>query len=347
MKPSGFLNCILLLCIFLTSCSQDMDQMNMLSGGNVLNSVTRSNNMAAPAARIAGLGEADIRSYLHYYAPVILKQAEEPDDEHRGYDWMTNFFYDNDTYLANNKENWSEELENYILNNQHTDWQIRPTLYSSAILFHDNELNTNSLILLYHIYHAKQRYSIHDWERIEIRVDGIAGAPGSGEAINYVVITRHSLHNAREYPGEDLNFMETTDGKHVLIWQANWDFSLTNPCQAELHFVEDSWSTIESKINNDKSAKVDINGEGDTRFHYVFVDNADPEAVNYWNAQNITQRNANSLTSGKSHSTTVKMSGVKRIQYELQDIADIIPPPPEYRQLGKCFTNQRRRSGVV
>ncbi len=276
-------------------------------------------------SRIAGLTDGQLREYLHYYSPIIFKQANEFDNEHRGHDWITNFDFDKDGYLANNKENWAGELKNYVNSGEHTNWQIRPTLYSGLILFHDNSLNTNSVVLLYHVYHAKQRWDIHDWERIEIRIDDVNGAPGNGEEINYVVVTRHSLHNAREYPHEDLNFMETAYGKHVMIWQADWDFSIFGPSQAELHFVEESWNDVDNLNKNNRSARVDINAHGRTRFHYVFVDEADPEATEYWKAQTINSNNARSLSSGKRQGETVSMSEVKKIKYELQDLADIIP----------------------
>ena len=274
---------------------------------------------------IAGSSHEQIRSYLHYYSPVIFKQANEYDDNHKGHDWITNFNFDQDNYLANNKENWSDELKKYVNQGEHPDWQIRPTLYSAAIRFYDQSLQTNSIILLYHVYHAKQRYEIHDWERIEIRIDNVHGGPGSGEEINYVVITRHSLHNAREYPDPDLNFMTTSAGKHVMIWQADWDFNPFNPSQGELHFVEESWSDITALDANNATAKVDINNEGKSRFHYIFVDQSDTEATNFWKAQAIQNDNASSLASGKDQYSGVPMSEVKRITYELQDLADIIP----------------------
>lgn len=279
---------------------------------------------------IAGLSHEKIRSYLHYYSPVIFKQANEYDDNHKGYDWITNFNYDQDNYLANNKENWSDELKKYVNQGEHPDWQIRPTLYSAAILFYDHSLQTNSVILLYHVYHAKQRYEIHDWERIEIRIDNVHGGPGSGEEINYVVITRHSLHNAREYPDPDLNFMTTAAGKHVMIWQADWDLNLLNLSpgelhQGELHFVEESWADIMELNTNNATAKVDINSGGKNRFHYIFVDQSDTEATSFWKAQAIQNDNALSLASGKDQYSGIPMSEVKRITYELQDLADIIP----------------------
>lgn len=312
-----------LACCFLSGMPTCTD--NQTLTGNQTTAAEQLDQFVSQSELTADLTHEQIRSYLQYYSPVIFKQANEYDDNHKGHDWITNFNYDQDNYLANNKENWSEELKKYVNQGAHPDWQIRPTLYSAAIKFNDHSLQTNSVILLYHVYHAKQRFSIHDWERIEIRIDNINGGPGAGEEINYVVITRHSLHNAREYPDEDLNFMTTSAGKHVMIWQADWDFNPFNPSQGELHFVEESWSDI-IKLNADNAtAKVDINNEGKSRFHYIFVDQSDTEATNFWNAQAIQTGNASSLAFGKDQYTSVPMSEVKRITYELQDLADIIP----------------------
>jgi hypothetical protein len=314
---------LFLACCFLSgmqACTNDRWEVNRQT-----TAAEQPDQFVSTSEPIAGLSYGQIRSYLHYYSPVIFKQANEYDDNHKGHDWITNFNYDQDNYLANNKENWSDELKKYVNQGEHPDWQIRPTLYSAAIRFYDHSLQTNSIILLYHVYHAKQRYEIHDWERIEIRIDNVHGGPGSGEEINYVVITRHSLHNAREYPDPDLNFMTTSAGKHVMIWQADWDFNLFNPSQAELHFVEESWSDITELNANNATAKVDINNEGKSRFHYIFVDQNDTEATSFWNAQAIQNDNASSLASGKDQYSGVSMSEVKRITYELQDLADIIP----------------------
>ncbi|MEN6588709.1 MAG: hypothetical protein ABFC30_03485 [Proteiniphilum sp.] len=310
-------------CCFLSgtlACTDDQGEVNRQATAAV-----QPAQFVSQSELIAELSHEQIRSYLQYYSPVIFKQANEYDDHHKGHDWITNFNYDQDNYLANNKENWSDELKKYVNQGEHPDWQIRPTLFSAAILFYDHSLQTNSIILLYHVYHAKQRYEIHDWERIEIRIDNVHGGPGSGEEINYVVITRHSLHNAREYPDPDLNFMTTSAGKHVMIWQADWDFNPLNPSQGELHFVEESWSDIMELNRNNATAKVDINNEGKSRFHYIFVDQSDTGATNFWNAQAIQTDNASSLASGKDQYSGVPMSEVKRITYELQDLADIIP----------------------
>ena len=276
-------------------------------------------HMSSSFATTVNLTNEQRKEYLQYYAPIILKQADE-DSGRDGADWITNFFFDQDTYLANNKDNW-EQLDDYLSGQM--SMNIRPTLYSSIIEFYDKAQQSKSVILLYHVYHAKQQYSIHDWERIEIRIDNIQGAAGSGEQINYVVVTRHSLHNARNYPHEDLNFMETANGKHVMIWQADHRFGFIG--QSELRFVEDSWSEIASRNTQNKSARVDVNGTGDQNFHYIFVNDSDVQATQYWNAQVLTYANRNQLTSGKDQSNRVNYNQIKRIQYELQDLADILP----------------------
>lgn len=321
MNTIKFIFSLLTIFLVLVNCSDPTTEAQnntpkVLNAENILTKVSASTSKTT--------ANSQRRAFLRYYSPIIFKQAHEYSSSHLGYDWITNFYFDGDSDFTNNKANWSSQLDSYINKSNHSNWEISPTLYSSIIEFYDNELNTNSVILLYHVYHAKQEGSIHDWERIEIRIDDVnSGNPGSGEEINYVVITRHSLHNAREYPDEDLNFMETANGKHVMIWQADWYSGSIG--KAELRFVEDSWSTINSKNDNNNNAKVDINGSGDNRFHYVFALEDDTEAVNYWNAQTINQNNAASLASGKSQSTTVSFNNVKRITYELQDIADIIP----------------------
>jgi len=308
---------IVLSSMFMLSCS------NSFAPENLQDTSSQDGSSFSLTKTSLVLDNDQRRKFLKYYSPLIFKQSHEYNREHLGYDWITNYYFDGDADLTNNKQNWSTELDYYINKSKHSNWEIRPTLYTSIIEFYDNQADTKSVILLYHVYHAKQRGSIHDWERIEIRIDNVRGNPGSEEEINYVVITRHSLHNAREYPDEDLNFMETANGKHVMIWQADWDYGMMGT--AELRFVEDSWSTINSRKNNNSNAKVDINGSDKNRFHYIFAPEDDTEAVNYWNAQIINQDNAESLASGKSQTTTVTFNNVKKITYELQDIADIIP----------------------
>ena len=111
------------------------------------------NTRTEPAANLTTsvpitLNDDQHRSFLQYYAPVIFKQADE-DEDHLGYDWITNYFFDNDSYLPNNKENWSTELDYYVDGSRHSDWNIAPTLYTSILEFWDDEAQTKSVILLY------------------------------------------------------------------------------------------------------------------------------------------------------------------------------------------------------
>lgn len=49
-----------------------------------------------------------------------------------------------------------------------------------------------SLVLFYHVFNAtdKDAKDIHDWERVEILVRGVTGAPGAGgEYVNHVAAT--------------------------------------------------------------------------------------------------------------------------------------------------------------
>ncbi|MFC1671392.1 hypothetical protein ACFL20_13445 [Spirochaetota bacterium] len=260
------------------------------------------------------------RKYLNYYSPIILKRSYENMKKRAGYDWITNYYFDGDSDFTNNKFNWENELIKFINTDENSNWKIRPTLYTSIIEFIQNE--KKSVILLYHVYHAMQHKHIHDWERIEIRVDGLRGDPGHGEKINYVVITRHSNHDGRSYPSSELKFHKTKNGKHVLIFQAEWSRTRKSPIRkAELHFVKDDVQDIVQSGN----AKVKISGIFWRKsFHYVFVNKADKEACKFWKAKNINKSSSSKMVSGVSLQP-VKMKKVKRAKYELQDIADILP----------------------
>ncbi|HYK02289.1 MAG TPA: hypothetical protein VE974_11070 [Thermoanaerobaculia bacterium] len=88
---------------------------------------------------------------------------------------------------------------------------------------------SKSLVLLYHVYNAadKDGSELHDWERVESVLHGVFGTPGvGGEYVNHVTVTLHKEHHTRRYYDYDMNFMQTSTGKHVLLWQAdesNWD----------------------------------------------------------------------------------------------------------------------------
>jgi hypothetical protein len=79
----------------------------------------------------------------------------------KGYDWITNFNFDNDNNIySNNKQNW-ENIKRYTLG-QKSNWKINPTLYTAIIEYMTNGIK--DIVLIYHVYHAKQPTSIHDWE---------------------------------------------------------------------------------------------------------------------------------------------------------------------------------------
>lgn len=279
----------------------------------------RTDGVASQAVASEALFIAHRRAFLRYYAPVIYKASSESSSR-MGRDWVTNYNFDSDQDFSNNKNNW-ENLQHYVTGGEFASWSIQPTLYTAFIEFVTD--GRRDAVLLYHVYHAKQQGSIHDWERIEIGLNGLVGNPGSGETVRYAVITEHSKHNSREGGDSDLNFMRTASGRHLMVWQAPERFELFEFSQGELHFVEDSWSTLRSRRNANKKAKADVNGGGKQRFHYAFVPASDPEAVDNWNAQPIDQATAAALSARTSN--TVRMRQVAGVQYVLQDLADILP----------------------
>ncbi len=282
-------------------------------------------------ARTWSLSDQQRRAYLGYYSPIILKRADEDRAGHAGYDWITNYDFDRNGAFSDNKANW-EGLAVFLKEGRDplsgdgslgTAWRIRPTLYTALIEF--MEAGRKSVILLYHVYHAKQQGSIHDWERVELRVDGVTGTPGtSGEGINYAVITEHSKHN-RRVPGDaDLNFMETRHGKHLLLWQAEWSDDWLDFDKNELHWVEDRFDGLDRDNRGGRPAEVNVNGDPGLRnVNYVFVCGCDPEAAAYWQARAISRETAREMAAGTRDRMT--WDEVPRALYELQDIADILP----------------------
>jgi len=284
----------------------------------------------APPAPAAALTNDQRSAFLHYYSPIILKQAEE-ESIFIGRDWITNFDFDADGgQLSNNKRHWEWGLAGFVKLGENPGWQIRPTLYSHIIEFTEN--GRKSVVLVYHVYHAMQIDSIHDWERVEIRLDDVVGDPGGEESIAFVVITEHSWHRAR--PPAEVSFQPTQQGKHVLIWQAPWGVTLQPgkdvdsalPMTAQLNFVEESWLDLEEMFQNDWAATLGVNVLPIGRnFHYVFVDGADSAATSFWGAGTISSSNAQQMAAGVSSLHPVSASEVKRIRYELQDTADVFP----------------------
>jgi len=284
-----------------------------------------------PPAQASALTNDQRKAFLHYYSPIILKQAEE-EGILIGRDWITNFDFDADGgQLSNNKWNWIRGLDGFVRLGENPGWQIRPTLYSHIVEF--TEDGSKSVVLVYHVYHAMQIDSIHDWERVEIRLDGVAGDPGGGESIAFVVITEHSWHRAR--PASEVSFQQTQQGKHVLLWQAPWGVTLQAgttvasalPMTAQLNFVEESWTDLEEMFDRDEWATLRSTNDFPIgrNFHYVFVDAADSTATSYWGAETISSSTAEQLAAGVPSLQPVRPSEVKHIRYELQDTADVFP----------------------
>ncbi len=277
------------------------------------------------------LGDAERRAYLQYYAPIIMKRTDENNLVEFGLDWITNYDFDNDGDYSTNKLDW-EDVYDYVLTAQDPEsypgphdfysWYIGPTLYTALIEYMEGE--DKQLVLLYHVYHAKEQWDIHDWERIEIRIRNVDGTPGAGQEVpDYVVITEHSNHKFRPLGHEDLNFHTTASGMHVMIWQAEWSFD-TNFSMQELRFVEDTFANVASDIVSNRDAEVEINGTSKKKnLNYVFVPEADTDAVSYWSAETLTYPRAYDLASKEKGQ--VKWDEVSRIRYELQDLADIVP----------------------
>ncbi len=272
------------------------------------------------------LTQAERKAYLQHYAPVIMQRAEENSSK-KGRDWISNYDFDRDGNFANNRYSWPNLLPQYIAastagSGAYQNWRIRPTLYASAIEFMDG--NSKALALLYHVYHPvdKKATEIHDWERIEIVVRGVTSVPGAaGEYVGHVTITSHKDHVMRSYGSPDLNFMQVASGKHVMIWQADEDNTELGTHGHELHFVQDPYSVISARVAASNSAEVEVTNDDDKSVHYVWVPETSAAAVSAWNAQSISYANAASLAAGRDD--TVSWSLVKRITYELQDLADV------------------------
>jgi hypothetical protein len=213
-------------------------------------------------------------------------------------------------------------------------WRIRPTLYTALIEYMEG--GSKSLVLLYHVYNATDKDSgeIHDWERVEIVIRGVTGTPGgSGEYVNHVTCTVHGEQIIRRYYDTGLSFMQTATGKHVLLWQA--DESNGDPLPTGYHahaiwHVKTPYSTIASRMSSSTEAEVNLNYASDNNVHYVFVPEGSQAAVNAWGARPLSYATASSLASRVDNGHEVPWYQVKRITYELQDIADIVATHWQY-----------------
>ena len=272
------------------------------------------------------MSQSDRMAYLQYYAPIIMQRAEE-DSGKRGRDWLANYDFDRDGNFANNRYSWATLLPQYIAASTanaatYQHWRIRPTLYTSALEYMDG--GSKGLVLLFHVYHPvdKKANEIHDWERIEIVVRGVTGVPGgAGEYVGHVTITSHKDHVLRANGSPDLNFMQVAGGKHVMIWQADEDNTELGTHGHELHFVQDSYATIAARVANLASAEVEVTNDDDKSVHYVWVPELSTAAVTAWDARGLSYANAATLAAGRDD--TASWLSVKRITYELQDLADV------------------------
>ena len=276
------------------------------------------------------------RAYLNYYAPVILKRADENDNK-QGRDWITNYDFDQDNNFSNNRLNWINvpQYVNASANgpSAYDRWRIRPTLYTALVEYMEG--GTKSVVLLYHVYNAtdKDASGIHDWERVEILVRGVTGTPGAaGEYVNHVTTTMHKEQIIRRYyDAGGLNFMPTATGKHILIWQADesdWDWYTGTSYGYHAHAlwqVKTPYSTILSQMNSLNDAQVDLPETDTKNVHYIFVPEGSQAAVDTWNAKPLSYTTASGLASRVDNGDRVRWYQTKRITYELQDIADILP----------------------
>jgi hypothetical protein len=287
-------------------------------------------------AQAWSLTKAQRQAYLNYYAPVILKRGDENDGK-QGRDWLANYDFDRDGDFSNNRLNW-RNINQYVSAAQYatgaySHWRIRPTLYTALIEYMNG--GSKSLVLLYHVYNAadKDGSEIHDWERVEIVVHGITGTPGGGgEYVNHVTVTMHEEQIIRRYYDTGMTFMQTATGKHVMLWQADesdWDWYAGSDYGYHGHalqHVRTPYSTIASRMNSTTAdAKVAVTQSDSKNVHYVFAPEGSQAAVDTWRAKPLSYSNASGLASRVDNGNTVKWSTVKRITYELQDLADIIP----------------------
>ena len=283
------------------------------------------------------LTSAQRQAYLYYYAPIVLKRANG-NSGRQGYDWITNFDFDQDGDFSNNKLHW-KSINLYVDASRsgpstYDRWRIRPTLYTSLIEFMDG--GGKNLVLIYHIYHALDKdasgaYQLHDWERVELLIQNVVGSPGSGESVAYAVVTQHKRNVVRQYGSPELNFMQTSTGKHPLIWQAEWSDKLLAAHGNELRFVTNPYSWIASQMAANAKAEAGVNDDsGKKNVHYAFVPQGSSAAVSAFGAQGISYATADRLASRYDNGDTIAWANVKRVTYELQDIADILPTHWQY-----------------
>lgn len=278
------------------------------------------------AAQTWTLTTAQRQAYLSHYAPVIFKRGDE-NNSREGSDWLSNYDFDRDGNFSNNRVNW-RNVNQYAMAGANSHWRIRPTLYTALIEYTTG--GVKNLVLLYHVYNAadKDFDEIHDWERVEIVLRGVTGTPGAGETFGHATITSHKDHVMRRGTDSAVKFMPTATGRHLLLWQAdhsNFDLPSVNPHGHELRFSTDAWSTLAARMESTGRAEVDINNDNEKNVHYVFVPESSSAAVTAWRAQPVTAATAHGLASKVDNGTQVTWQATKRVTYELQDLADVVP----------------------
>jgi hypothetical protein len=285
--------------------------------------------VAAPAEAAPLLTAAQRQAYLYYYAPVILKRGDENGGK-AGRDWLTSYDFDQDGNYATNRVDW-KNVNGYVAaaaagqTGYYDRWRIRPTLYSAAIEFMDG--GQKSLVLLFHVYNAadKEDSDIHDWERVELVVRNVSGTPGAGETVSSATLTHHHDHIMRRSYDPDFQFMSTPSGRHLMVWQADTAGSSTATHGHELRYVTNPYSWVAGQASTAK-AEVNISGKDEKKnVHYVFVPQADSSAVAAWRAQPLRWSTAAALASRLDNEDKATWGSTKRITYELQDLADVIP----------------------
>ena len=269
------------------------------------------------------------QAYLNYYAPAILKRSNE-NGGGAGRDWLTNYDFDQDGDYSTNRVDWLK-VNQYVAAaatggaSPYDRWRIRPTVYSALIEFTD--AGSKSLALLYHVYNAadKEGSAIHDWERVEIIVRNVTGTPGGGDYASSATLTHHDDHIMRRSYDSGFNFMQTPTGRHLLVWQADEAGPATGTHAHELRFVTDPYSWIAARSPGAK-AEVAISGKDERKnVHYAFIPQADPAAVSAWGAVPLRYANAAGLATGIDNEDSLTWSQVRRVTYELQDLADVGP----------------------
>ncbi|WP_447003578.1 hypothetical protein ACRAKI_28515 [Saccharothrix isguenensis] len=263
------------------------------------------------------LTAAQRQAYLNHYAPVILKRGDENNGK-QGRDRLANFDFDRDGVYATNRAN-RRQVPQYVAGTAgYERWRIRPTLYTA--LLESTENGSKSLVLLYHVYNAadKDGDEIHDWERVEIVVRGVTGTPGgAGESFANATVTHHKDHVMRRSHDPDVHFLQTSTGGHLLLWQpdeSDFDLPSAGPHAHELRFVTTTWASISGRM-----------------------------AVAALGAVPLTSANASVQASRVANGTKVAWPRVKRLTYELQDLADIVPT---HWSQGACQTHWPATDGV-